>query len=73
LVYADDVNLLGNNIDNIKGKTQTLISASKGVCLEVNAEITKYSLPSLRQNAGQNHDINIGNRCLENVAQPTYM
>jgi hypothetical protein len=29
LVYADDVNLLGDNIDTIKKNTQTLIDASK--------------------------------------------
>jgi hypothetical protein len=36
LVYADDVNLLGGDIDTIKKSTETLIDASKEVCLEVN-------------------------------------
>jgi hypothetical protein len=30
--YADDVNLLGDNIDNIKKNTENLIDASKEVC-----------------------------------------
>jgi hypothetical protein len=30
-------------------------------------------LLSRHQNAGQNHDIKIGNRCFENVAQFTYL
>jgi hypothetical protein len=47
LVYADDVNLLGDNIDTIKKSTQTLIDAS----LEVNTEKTKYMLLSRHQNA----------------------
>jgi hypothetical protein len=35
LVYADDVNLLGDNVDTIKKNTQTLINAIKEVGLEV--------------------------------------
>jgi hypothetical protein len=35
--YADDVNLLGDNIDTIKKNTQTLIDASKKVGHEGNA------------------------------------
>jgi hypothetical protein len=42
LVYADDVNLLGDNIDPIKKNTETLIDASKAVGLEINIEKTKY-------------------------------
>jgi hypothetical protein len=34
LAYADDVNLLGDNIDTIKKNTATLIDASKKVGLE---------------------------------------
>jgi hypothetical protein len=30
-------------------------------------------LLSCHQNAGQNHDIKIGNRCFENVAQFRYL
>jgi hypothetical protein len=35
LVYADDVNLLGDNTDTIKKNTDTLIDASKEVGLEL--------------------------------------
>jgi hypothetical protein len=38
----------------------------------VNAEKYKYMLLSRHQNAGQNQDIKISNRCLENVAQFEY-
>jgi hypothetical protein len=38
LAYADDVNLLGDNIGNISKNTQTVIDASKEVGLEVNVE-----------------------------------
>jgi hypothetical protein len=59
LVYADDANLLGDNIDTIKN-AKTLIDASKEVDLEMNVEKTKY-------NAVQNRDRKIANRSFENV------
>jgi hypothetical protein len=57
LVYADDVNILVDDIDTIKKNAQILIDASKGVGQEVNTEKTKYMLLSRHQNAGQNLDI----------------
>jgi hypothetical protein len=65
LAYADDVNLLGDNIDTINKNTETLIDASKEVGLEVNAEKTMYVLVSRDQNAGQNLDIKIENSYLK--------
>jgi tyrosine-protein phosphatase YwqE len=47
LAYADEVNLLGDNIDTINKNTQTLIDA------------TKYMLVSWDQNTGQNREINL--------------
>jgi hypothetical protein len=69
LGYADDVNLLGDNINTIKKSTQTLTDTSKEVGLEVNTEETKYMLLSHHQNAGQKHDIKIANRSFGNEAQ----
>jgi hypothetical protein len=57
LAYADDVSLLGDNLDIIKINTETLIDAGKEVGLEINAVKTKYTLVSHHQNAGQNLDI----------------
>jgi hypothetical protein len=62
LAYADDVNLLGDNIDIINKNTETLIDESKEVGLEVNVEKTKYMLVSRDQNEDQNREIKIGNR-----------
>jgi hypothetical protein len=73
LDYADDVNLLRDNINTIKKNTKTLIDSSKEVGLEVNAGKTEYRLLSRHQNAGQNHDIKIANRCFEKVTQFRYL
>jgi hypothetical protein len=73
LVYADDVNLLGDNIGSMKKNIVTLIDASKKVRLEINTEKTKYMLLSRHENAGQNYNIQRVNRCFENVAQLKYL
>jgi hypothetical protein len=53
MVYADDVNILGENVETIQKNTETLLDASKEVGLEVNPEKTKYMLVSRCQKAGQ--------------------
>jgi hypothetical protein len=67
LAYADDVDLLGDNIDTVEKNTETLIDASKVVGLEMNVEKTKYMLLARHQNAGQNQDIKIANMSFENL------
>jgi hypothetical protein len=73
LAYADDVNLLGDNIDTIKKITKTLVDGSMEVGLEINVEKTKYMLLSCHQNVGQKQDIKIANRSFENVSQFKYL
>jgi hypothetical protein len=53
LAYADDVNLLEDNIDTIKKGKETLIDASREIGLEINVERNKYMLLSRHQHAGQ--------------------
>jgi hypothetical protein len=60
LVYTDDVNLLRDKIDSIKGNTNC--DASKEVGPEVITEKTKYMCMTCHQNSGQNHDIKTANR-----------
>jgi hypothetical protein len=42
LVYADDVNLLGKEINETKKNTEALLDTSKEVGPEINAEKSKY-------------------------------
>jgi hypothetical protein len=69
LVYADDVNLLGDSIDTIQKNTETLIDA----CLQVNADKSKYTMLPRQQIAGQNHNIKMANRRFANVPQFIYL
>jgi hypothetical protein len=65
--YADDVNLLGDNIDTMKKYTEAFIDASKETGLELRIEKIKHRLLSHHQNAGQYQDIKMTNRLMKNA------
>jgi hypothetical protein len=53
LVYADKVNLPGDNIDIMKKNTWILIYVSRGVVLDVNTDNIKYVLLSCHRMHGK--------------------
>jgi hypothetical protein len=72
LVFADDVNILGESINK---NTDIMLEASSKAGLEVNTKKIKYIVMSSHQNVGQNHNLLIANTCKysENVAEFKYL
>jgi len=72
LVYADDVSILGENMNTVKKHTKVPLVASREVGLEVHTEKTKYMVMTRRQNSGQSHNILIANKSFGNVTNFKY-
>jgi hypothetical protein len=46
MIYPDNVNMLGKNINTIKKNIEVLLEASRDIGLEVSTEKTKYMFMS---------------------------
>jgi hypothetical protein len=57
LDYANDVSIVGGNIDTVQKNTKALLAASMEIGLELNPEKTKYMLVSRLQKTGQSQSI----------------
>jgi hypothetical protein len=68
LVYADDVNTWGENVNIIKKNT---LEARKDICLEADTENTKCMVESRHQNVGHTHSLLTANKSFENVSEFT--
>jgi hypothetical protein len=53
LIYAGDINFLGENISNTNKNTEASLDASKKVGLEINIKKTKYMFMFHHQSTGQ--------------------
>ncbi|KAJ4429377.1 hypothetical protein ANN_21534 [Periplaneta americana] len=73
LLYADDVNMLGENLQTFRENAEILVEASKAIGLEVNPENTKYMIMSRDQNIVRNGNIKIGNLSFEEVEKFKYL
>jgi hypothetical protein len=51
MVYADDDNLLGSNINNVKQKRQAILDTTKEISLEIHAKETKHMTMSHQQSS----------------------
>jgi hypothetical protein len=72
LVYADDVNMLGESVNSIKKNTDSFEVATKETGLEVNADKIKYRIMFRDQNAGLSHNITFDNSSSESVEKFKY-
>ena len=73
LVYDNDINILCGSIHTTKKNIEALVVAGTEVGILTNAEKTKCMVMSRDQNAGQSHNIKIGNKSFERVEQFRYL
>ena len=72
-VYADDVDLIGDDIDALQSNSEVLVEACDEIGLQVNVEKTKYMITSRNtENEGYRY-ITIKNENIEKVNKFKYL
>ncbi|KAJ4446464.1 hypothetical protein ANN_13160 [Periplaneta americana] len=65
LVYADDVNMLGENPQTIKEKTEILLEVRKAIGLEVNPKMTKDNTKNAAELSIDYYETNENKPCFD--------
>ena len=73
LAYADDVDLLGDDVNTIKNNAKIFFKTAKEIGLEVNKEKTKYMLTGRNQVLRNNQNLIIDNNSFEPVSKFKYL
>jgi hypothetical protein len=75
LVFADDVNILGEIVHTVRKNTEALVVllSSKETGQVVNADKTKYMVMSRDPNAGRCHSMKTDNSVFERVEEFKYL
>ena len=73
LTYADDVNLIGDDIRTIERNAEVLLNAYKDIGLAVNTGKTKYMEIGRNRNTIANEHIMIGSNSYEKVKSFKYL
>ena len=73
LAYAEDVNILGGSIHNLKENAEALVAVTRESGLEVGTDKTKYMVMSRDQNAGLIQSVRIDNSTFQRVEEFKYL
>ena len=71
--YADDVNILGDDIDTVKSNANILLGAVQEIGLKINVDSTKCMVASRNQIPQQIPQLEIENETIENIEKFKYL